>query len=241
MPDTADTLNRPTVVLVHGGMLGAWCWDEVISSLSAFGLDVRAVDLPIEDNQAGAAVFTETVVRAAADLPSVVVVGHSLSGAFLPLVACHRPVQHMIFVCAALPLPGRSMAEQFAADPALMSEAQKAFQFDEAGRFRMSAEDAKRVYFHDCPGDVAERAAARLRPQSSLIATETSPLAAWPQVPLSYVLCTEDRAMPPDWARRVVPERLNATPIEIAGGHAPFLSRPGVLAEIIARITLTPR
>lgn len=234
----SQAVPRPVVVLVHGGMLGGWCWDQVAAALRQHDLESVQMDLPIEDAQAGAEVFADAVARAAGGHPAVVLVGHSLSGAFLPLAAHLLPARHMIFVCAALPVPGQSMAEQFATDPEMMSDAQKAFQFDDAGRFTMSAEDARRVYFHDCPDETAARAAARLRPQSSVIATEVSPLLAWPDVPCSYVLCTEDRAMPALWARRAVPERLHVTPVEIPGGHAPFLSRPGRLAGIIADIAL---
>ena len=226
--------TRPTAVLVHGGLLGSWCWDKVVAELAARGLESVTVDLPIEDPAAGAAAYADVVVRSADGLPSVVLVGHSMSGVCVPLAAHRLPIRHLVLVGAVLPVPGQSMAEQFAADPALVSEAQQAFQFDELGRFCLPEEDARRVYFHDCPDDVATWAAAKLRPQASTIATEITPLHAWPQVPSTYVLCTEDRAMPPAWGRRVVPERLGITPVEIPGGHAPFLSRPARLAEIIA-------
>jgi hypothetical protein len=53
-------------------------------------------------------------------------------------------------------------------------------------------------------------------------------------VPTKFVLCTEDRFFPPDFLRRLVAERLNITPDEIASGHCVALSRPRELADILA-------
>jgi hypothetical protein len=50
-------------------------------------------------------------------------------------------------------------------------------------------------------------------------------------VPTKFVLRTEDRFFPPE--RRLVAERLNITPDEIASGHCVALSRPRELAEIL--------
>jgi pimeloyl-ACP methyl ester carboxylesterase len=57
------------------------------------------------------------------------------------------------------------------------------------------------------------------------------PLAAWPAVPTSFLLCRDDRMFPPAFLRRVVRERLGIEPDEIDGGHTPALSRPAELAE----------
>jgi pimeloyl-ACP methyl ester carboxylesterase len=195
------------------------------------------VDLPITDPAAGASEYADAIVAAAEGLSSVVLVGHSMSGSALPVAAHRLPTAHLCFVCAVLPVPGRSIAEEFAADADLASEAQAAYRFDELSRFYMDPADAKRVFFHDCDDDLAEWAVGRLLPQASKVAVETTPLLEWPRVPCTYVLCTGDRSMPPQWARRVVPERLGVAPVELPGGHAPYLSRPAQLADIIVRIT----
>ena len=60
------------------------------------------------------------------------------------------------------------------------------------------------------------------------------PLGAWPDVPTKFVLCTEDRFFPPDFFRRLVAERLDIVPDEIAAGHCVALSRPKELANLLA-------
>jgi pimeloyl-ACP methyl ester carboxylesterase len=53
------------------------------------------------------------------------------------------------------------------------------------------------------------------------------------------VVCREDRAIAVDWARRAARERLGVEPIELPGGHSPFLSRPGELAALLAEVART--
>jgi hypothetical protein len=58
-------------------------------------------------------------------------------------------------------------------------------------------------------------------------------LEAWPGVPTRFVLCTEDRFLPPAFMRKVVSMRLGVTPDEIAAGHCVALSRPKELADML--------
>jgi pimeloyl-ACP methyl ester carboxylesterase len=63
---------------------------------------------------------------------------------------------------------------------------------------------------------------------------EPLPIDSWPDVPTRYVLCRDDRFFPAQWTRDMVAGRLGLTPLEIDGGHCPFLSRPAELAALLA-------
>ncbi len=39
-------MNKPMIILVHGGCHTASCWDRLLPELRAFGRDVLAIDLP---------------------------------------------------------------------------------------------------------------------------------------------------------------------------------------------------
>jgi hypothetical protein len=58
-------------------------------------------------------------------------------------------------------------------------------------------------------------------------------LTALPALDSTYVVCSEDRMVNPDWSRRIAHDRLTADVIEIPGSHSPFLSRPKTLAEVL--------
>jgi pimeloyl-ACP methyl ester carboxylesterase len=94
------------------------------------------------------------------------------------------------------------------------------------------------LFYHDVPRDVALDAVSKLRGQSFTAMGEPSPLQAWPDVPTSYILCRDDRVVPPEWSRRVVADRLGIELDEIDGSHSPFLSRPADLADLLESIRL---
>jgi hypothetical protein len=87
-------------------------------------------------------------------------------------------------------------------------------------------------YFHDVPPDVVAEAYARgERDQSGTPMEKPWPLAAWPDVLTTFLLCRDDRFFPAEFMRRVVRERLGITPDEMAGGHLPALAHPDELVE----------
>jgi len=86
---------------------------------------------------------------------------------------------------------------------------------------------------HDCPPEIAHEAFRRLRPEPGVLGREVTPLQAWPDVPCAYIVCAEDRTATPAWARRAARERLGVEPIELPGGHCPFLARPEQLAQAL--------
>jgi hypothetical protein len=75
------------------------------------------------------------------------------------------------------------------------------------------------------------------RSESSTAYNSPWPLDAWPAVPTTFVLCTEDRFFPPAFMRRVVSERLGIIPDEIAASHCVALSRPKELADMLVSYT----
>jgi pimeloyl-ACP methyl ester carboxylesterase len=221
-----------TFGLVHGGSLGGWCWEMLLPEIEKRGHRAATMDLPLEDQSAGAARFAEAVLDAFAGIDELVLVGHSFAGLITPLVAARRSTERLVFIHSLLPRPGQSIADQLAAEPDMfnpdMLKAEGPWWADEA--------IAIRFLFHDCPAEVAQRAFTRLRPMESQLAmAEITPLEVWPDVPCSYILCAEDRTATPAWARRAARERLGVDPIEIPGGHCPMLSCPQHLAEALDR------
>ena len=91
-------------------------------------------------------------------------------------------------------------------------------------------------FYQDCDEATARRAFERLRPQSMTVFTEPCPIETWPDVPSTYILMTDDRAVGQDWSRRVARDRLHADLVELGGGHSPFLSRPAELADVLVNL-----
>jgi pimeloyl-ACP methyl ester carboxylesterase len=227
-----------TFVLVHGAWHGAWCWERLTPELERRRHRVVAPDLPCEDPTATFDDYAGVVVDAlaAVDDDDVVVVGHSLGGLTIPLVAARRPVRRLVFLCALIAAPGASLADQVRAEPDIFVPGFRAGLAPPDGQRRSLWVDyaiAREALYQDCAEEHAAAAFERLRPQSSAPDAEPCSLAALPAVPATSVVAAEDRIVNPAWSRRAARERLGVDPVELPGGHSPFLSRPGPLAEVL--------
>jgi hypothetical protein len=224
-----------TFGLVHGAYHGSWCWQKLTPELERLGHRVLAVDLPSEDPHAGASEYAAAALGAFAEADDdLVVVGHSLAGLTIPLIATARPVRQLIFLSAMLPRPGQAHDDVQSAEPDMVLPGPRGGAYQEPpGTLRWRADAAARWFYDDCPADLAAWAASRMRGQCWKITSEVTPLSAWPDVPCGYVLGSRDPVINPVWSRRAAPGVLGVQPIEIDGGHSPFLAIPPALARTL--------
>jgi pimeloyl-ACP methyl ester carboxylesterase len=220
-----------TFGLVHGGFHGAWCWDRLVPELEARGHGAVAMDMPIDVAEATLQDYVDAVLDALADVDGpVVMVGHSMGGLVIPHVALTRPVEHMVFICAMYdegnlpePPPGVDIPEidRLSFDMSLLTVDQ--------GFTTVDRDGAVGAFFPDCDPAEAAWAVAQLRPQGHAPAIPL--VAPWPGVSSSIIVCTDDRGT--EHTRRCIAPRLGVEPIELPGGHSPFLSRPAHLAQVL--------
>jgi len=224
------------IVLVHGAYHGAWCWDFLTPELERLGHRVITVDLPISDPTLGAEDYARAIEETLDPDTKPILVGHSMAGLVIPLLAARRPIKRLVFLAAMLPLPGKSANDQRRVehiDPGLPPvHAQWTDLGDDV--WMVGPKTATELFFHDAPAAVARWATQRLRPQSYRVLTEITPLAIWPDVECRSIVCRDDRTINPVWVRSSARQRLGVEAIEIGGGHSPFLTRPAELARLLS-------
>jgi pimeloyl-ACP methyl ester carboxylesterase len=218
-----------TFVLIHGAADVGWYWHLVEAELRGRGHEVVAPDLPCDDDAAGLPEYTDTVVDAIGDRSDLVVVAQSFGGFTAPLVADRLAVDAIVLVPGMIPAPGEKADDWFANNGYAQAVREQARR--DGGK--TGSEDPFVVFYHDVPRALAEEALSKERYQSATAGQSPWPLERWPAVPTKFVLCTEDRFLPPGLVRKVVAERLAITPVEIAAGHCVALSRPKELADIL--------
>lgn len=235
-----------TFVLIHGAGDGGWYWHLVERELRARGHEVVAPDLPAldlpadadppeEGETAGLAEFTATAVDAVtatlgeAPPRPLLVAGQSYGGFTAPLVADRLGADVLVFVAGMVPAPGEAPDawwENTGYGPAVAQARAQDGGLTDNG-------DPMVSFFNGVPRELAEDALAHERNHPPGGVPEPWPLASLPAIPTKFVLCTEDRFLPPAFARRVVADRLpGVVPDELAGGHCPALSRPQELADL---------
>jgi pimeloyl-ACP methyl ester carboxylesterase len=218
--------------LVHGSGQNASGWDLLTQELERRGHEVVRMNLPTTEPEASATRYADVIAQAIPEnRGEAIVVAHSASGMFLPLVPERRRVRHLVFLAAVIPQIGKSLREQAMADSSM-------FNPDWLGRNPGVDEEAARQFlFHDCIPETTNWALGTISLMYARQAIlEISPLRIWPDVPSSYIVCAEDRTLQPQWSRRVARERLGVDAIELPGGHCPFVSRPAELAEVLCAI-----
>ena len=195
--------------LVHGAWGGGWCWDLVRAELEARGHVVHTPDLPCEDVDAGVEEYAAAVP--AAD----VVVGWSLGG----LTIAYVEADMHVFLAALVAGTGTSWEEIF------VPGSGEARVRDELGRsyYADPADAARELQF---PPEQAH-AATRLRPQASYDARP-----AYVEQP-TYVVCTRDATIRPEWQRHLARDVLGVEPLELDAGHSPMLECPHELAVVL--------
>ena len=219
-----------TYVLIHGAGSDSWYWHLVTPKLRALGHDVVAPDLPVADDSAGLAEYTDTVVHAIGDRTDLILVAQSMGGFTAPIVCERVPVDLIVMVAAMVPAPGESPGDWWTNTGATQA---KRAQDERDGRDPDAEFDPMVTFLHDLPADVLEAAMAQGVPpgQSDTPFEKPWPLDKWPDVPTRFLLCRQDRLFPADFMRRVVPERLGIVPDEMDSGHLPALAHPTELVE----------
>ncbi|WP_164478266.1 alpha/beta fold hydrolase [Mycolicibacterium stellerae] len=225
-----------TFALLHGAWHDAWCWDRVTPLLKQAGHDVIVPRLPSDDGSADFDTYADvacTSLRECSD--DVVVVAHSLAGATGALIPSRRPIRHLVYLCASIPDGGVALAAQMGIMASEFGEGWLAALTEPDDQLRTQWADfdfVRRVFYGDC--DEATQAAAieHLRPQSAYPFAVPCPLTAHPSVSCTYVVCSEDRVVSPEWSRGKARD-IGANLVELPGSHSPFLSRPQVVAGVL--------
>ena len=240
---TSSRARGVTAVLVHGGFLGPWIWAGTVERLEARGVRPVTVDLPSSqdagDRLADLLDDAEMVRDTLNGCTDVVLCGHSYAGAVISQAAAgpHRAVRHLVFLAAAVPDTGDSLASLAEAaarnDPAGTQEESDSEEIGMRadGRMLMHPQSARAALFHDCPPHRADAAIALLRPQAPATGTQPVTATAWRDIPSTYVRCAEDR-LPYELVSPAYWEHASDV-LTLPTGHCPQWSRPDLVAELL--------
>lgn len=224
----------PTLVLLHGAWHGAWCWEPLQRELASQDIQSVAVELPIDEPDAGIERYAQVVDHAAEGRGEVVVVAHSLAGLVAPVVAERLGARGIVMLAALWPEPGSSAREQARELPGIYTQwYREAPQVRcEDGSTGLPMDVALDLLYPDCDPAAAMAAAARLRPQHWGMWSDPSPLTAWPDVPTAGIACREDRMLG-EVGMLAGAERASAPLVWLDSGHSPMLAAPKALAAVI--------
>jgi pimeloyl-ACP methyl ester carboxylesterase len=230
--------ERAAIVLVHGAWHGSWCWNRVVPLLESQSFAVHLADLPSIDadpDDPSALSGDAAAVSRLLDEGNgpFLVCGHSYGGMVITrATAGRKDVARLVYLCAFMPDAGESLLSLTGGPAPWIRE-----QTD--GRTLPDIALAGETFYGDCEPEVQRAAIERLRPMLAAPFGEAVSHAAWREIPSTYVVCTEDMAIPVEWQRDVFAPRAEEV-VELEASHSPFLSQPSVIADLLtARATLS--
>jgi pimeloyl-ACP methyl ester carboxylesterase len=227
MAAAAPKLEKPNVVLVHGGFADGSGWEGVYRILKGAGCTVAVVQNPTISLEDDVAVTKRTI--AAQDGP-VVLVGHSYGGAVVTEAGTDPNVAGLVYIAAFAPDAGESVNSLIADPPPgapvpPILPPQDGFLFLDKEKFPASfAADVE-------PEHAAFMADSQVPWGVGALAGEISE-PAWKSRPSWYLVATADRMIPPD-AQRFMSSRAGSTVVEAEGSHAIYVSKPAPVADLI--------
>src|SRR5690242_15415823 len=217
------------IVLVHGGFVDGSGWQGVYDHLTADGYRVTVVQNPTL-SLAGDVAATRQVLDGL-DGPAVLV-GHSYGGVVITEAGSHPNVAALAYIAAFAPDTGESVSSLIADPPPgapvpPILPPQDGFLFLDRDRFAAS-------FAADVPEKLAAFMADSQVPWGveALAGAVSEP--AWQNKPSWYLVATDDHMIPPA-AQRAMSERAKAIVSETPGSHAVYVSRPAVVAAVIAQ------
>jgi pimeloyl-ACP methyl ester carboxylesterase len=219
-------MSAESVLLVPGSWHGGWVYDGVAERLKDAGVAVTAIDLPSNQGTAGLAEDAAAVQAALEGInePSVVV-GHSYGGiAVSEGAASATNAVGLVYLAAFMLDTGQSLLD------AMQHQLPDWIELDEAAGSHL-AQRSEQVLYGDCSPEVAAEAKARLSRQSMAAIATPQTQAAWQSLPSTYLICDEDKAVPPP-----VQEAMAAraqTVRRVPSSHSPFFSRPDDVADVV--------
>ena len=218
--------------LVHGAWHDEACWQPLVAELEHRGHEFVVPVLPLDDDRASFTDYAEVVLERLHDREPAVLVGHSMSSAVIPLVAVNRPVRLLVYLCPAMggftSPPGEPPRRRAGYDPPPV---------DTSGRSWWPHERAITQLYGRVERKLAERLAARLRPQPRAVFEQPYPLSGPPDVPTAFIYAHEDELFDDRWSRWIAHELLGVEPIKVPGVHFPMLEHPAILADVLETVS----
>ena len=205
------------------------------------GHEAEAIDLPGhgQDPTPAADVTLERYAEAviSALRPETVLVGHSMGGYAITAAAEQAPkrISRLVYLAAYVPLSGRSLADMRERGPR-QPLVEAMVKSEDGVTVGLDPDQIAAKFYHDCPEGTLDYAREHLVPQpikptaTPLDVTERSAA-----IPASYIVCEEDRAIPPEYQEEMA-ARLDAT-LKLPCGHSPFFAMPVRLAETLIEIS----
>lgn len=215
-----------TVVAVHGAWADGSSWKEVILLLERQEVRVIAAPIPLTSLGDDAIALQRTIARSQGP---VILAGHAYAGAVIAMANDER-VRALVYIAALAPDEGETVADVFYRNEQHPQAPKLAP--DQDGLIWMPDEGFKNAFAQHATTEQIALAAAVQRPIALKCIQEPVPTPAWRSKPSWFLIAEEDRMINPK-TQHFMAQRMKAATYAFAVDHAPLLSAPQKVTDII--------
>jgi pimeloyl-ACP methyl ester carboxylesterase len=222
-----DAMKNVSVVMAHGGWADGSSWARVIIGLAAHGIKAVAAPLPLTDLADDVAALNRTIERVPGP---IVLAAHAYAGAVIGLARAER-VKALVYVTSFAPDQGEKLTDLFfRAEP----HPQAPKLAPDGDNLLWLPDDAFPTAFapNASADDHTVLAAAQRPLRFSCMTSPTTGPVLWRNVPTWYLIAELDRMIVAD-TQRFMAERMNARIRSHAVDHAPIVTAPAPVVDII--------
>jgi pimeloyl-ACP methyl ester carboxylesterase len=215
-----------SVVLVHGALADGSSWAKVIGPLAAEDVRVLAAPPPLTSFADDTAAVERTLERASG---AVVLTGHAYAGAVIAAERSEK-VKALVYVVALVPDEGETVADVFYRTKPHPLAPKLAP--DNHGLIYLPHEAFAAAIAQNASADELALLSAVQRPLSPACITVPVNRPLWKDRPTWFLIAEQDRMIAPD-TQRSMAERMHARVRSHPVDHAPIVSAPGLVVDII--------
>lgn len=221
-----STIEKPTIIFVHGIWADGSCFTDQITALQAKGYPVVAVQNPINSLTEDVAATQRAIDQVKG---KVILVGHSWGGFVITQAGNDPKVVGLVYLAAYAPEKDESLLAVSANAP--QTELTK-YLVSSGGYVFLSKDGVKSVFAGDLTAKQQDLVYATQTPASHTVFEDKSGAPAWKQKPTWYVVAKNDKTVHPD-LERFMAKRMKAKTIEIESSHVMMISHPKEVLRVI--------
>jgi pimeloyl-ACP methyl ester carboxylesterase len=231
----AQSVDRPTVVLVHGAFAESSSFNRVTAKLLAKGYKVIAVAIPLRGLNQDATYLQSTLETIKAP---IILVGHSYGGTVITVAAAHvSNVKALVYVSGLAPDVGEStglLANKFPGSTLGPTLAPPVPLSDGSKDLYILQDKYHAQFAADVSASEAALMATTQRPIVAAAFDDKADAAAWKTIPSWFLYGSLDKNIPPA-VHAFMAQRANAVQaVEIQGAsHVVMISHPDALVKMI--------
>jgi pimeloyl-ACP methyl ester carboxylesterase len=219
-------MTTPTVVLVHGAWADGSSWTKVIEALHQAGVPVIAAPIPLTTLDDDVNAVIRTIDRTEGP---VVLAGHAYAGGVIGATS-HPRIQSLVYVAALAPEEGETVADVFYRNPPHPKAPE--LKPDDEGWIWLPDNAFPDAFAQDATAEEHALLKAVQRPIAAPCIQKPVPKPGWKDLPSWYLVALQDRMINPE-TQKFMADRMNATTHTLEVDHAPLITEPHVVTEIL--------